>query len=144
MHPILNNIAGVFSTKRSLYRMLESECRYNLSLLGLVKDGLEEQDPSHLLIFSRLVTEHLEVFIKEDRLYNSLEGLLTGITLDFVDAENQMDVHKIILVYNSIRILKLLPELNGKEGMRQFRFAERSSNLKKNLVEIIKVLNSNK
>lgn len=120
--------------------MLESECRYNLSLLGLVKDGLEQQDPSHLLIFSKLETEQLEIFIKEDSLYNSLEGLLTGITLDFVDAENQMDVHKIMLVYNSMRILKLLPELNGKEGMRQFRLAERASNLKKNLSEMIKVL----
>jgi hypothetical protein len=140
MRPILNNIAGVFSAKRGLYRMLESECRYNLSLLGLVKDGLEQQDPSHLLIFSKLETEQLEVFIKEDSLYNSLEGLLTGVTLDFVDAENQMDVHKIMLVYNSMRILKLLPELNGKEGMRQFKLAERSSNLKKNLSEMIKVL----
>jgi hypothetical protein len=140
MHPILNNIAGVFSVKRSLYRMLESECRYNLSLLGLVKDGLEQQDPSHLLIFTKLETEHLEVFIKEDRLYNSLEALLTGVSLDFVDAEKQLDVHKIILVYNSIRILKLLPEFNGKEGMRQFRLAERASNLKKNLSEMIKVL----
>ena len=120
--------------------MLESECRYNLSLLGLVKDGLEQQDPSHLLIFTKLETSQLEVFIKEDSLYNSLEGLLTGVTLDFVDAENQMDVHKIMLVYNSMRILKLLPELNGKEGMRQFKLAERSSNLKKNLSEMIKVL----
>jgi hypothetical protein len=109
-------------------------------LLGLVKDGLEQQDPSHLLIFTKLETNQLEVFIKEDSLYNSLEGLLTGVTLDFVDTEKQMDVHKIILVYNSIRILKLLPELNGKEGMRQFKLAERSSNLKKNLSEMIKVL----
>jgi hypothetical protein len=140
MHPILNNIAGVFSAKKSLYRMLESECRYNISLLGLVKDGLEQHDPSHLLIFSKLETEHLEVFIKEDSLYNSLEGLLTGVTLDFVDAENQLDVHKIMLVYNSIRILKLLPEFNGKEGMRQFKLAERSNNLEKNLSEMIKVL----
>jgi hypothetical protein len=128
------------STKRkNLFRNLLLECRYNLALLDLISEDLEEDDSVYLEVFRKLEKIQLQEFTKVFHIKDSVASAMVNVVFDDIeDKKYQTDLISNILV--RIHVLNVIGQLHNTRGLKQIKYKTRAQNLKRKIVELIKYL----
>ena len=128
------------STKtKNLFRNLLLECRYNLALLDLISEDLEEDDSVYLEIFKKLEKSQLQEYAKVFHIKDSVASAMVDVVFDDIeDKKYQTDLISNILV--RILVLNVIGQLQNTRELKNIQYKTRAQNLKRKIVELIKYL----
>ena len=111
------------------------KCSYNLAILDLLRDDLEQDEAIFLEIFRKLENEQLQEFAKVIHIEESIAAALVNNALDDIDESNyQKDLISNILV--RIHVLNVIGQLHNTRGLRNIQYKTRAQNLKKKIAEL--------
>lgn len=137
----LSSILFGASKKKKMLRNLLLECSYNLAILDLLRDDLEQDDLIFLEIFRKLENKQLQEFAKVIHIEESIAAALVNNALDDIDESNyQKDLISNILV--RIHVLNVIGQLHNTRGLRNIQYKTRAQNLKKKISELKEYLSN--
>jgi DUF1009 family protein len=137
----LSSILFGASKKKNMLRNLLLECSYNLAILDLLRDDLEQDDSIFLEIFRKLENKQLQEFAKVIHIEESIAAALVNNALDDIDESNyQKDLISNILV--RIHVLNVIGQLHNTRGLRNIQYKTRAQNLKKKISELKEYLSN--
>lgn len=137
----LSSILFGASKKKKMLRNLLLECSYNLAILDLLRDDLEQDDSIFLEIFRKLENKQLQEFAKVIHIEESIAAALVNNALDDIDESNyQKDLISNILV--RIHVLNVIGQLHNTRGLRNIQYKTRAQNLKKKISELKEYLSN--
>ncbi len=115
------------SFQKTISRLLKLECRYNLSVLNLIKDDVNQFSKSHLELFPLLESEKIEFFILNKNLQDSALLKIKDLFLKEDNDNKSGELLENILL--KIKILKAISKLSDENEYKKFQLKRRAKNL---------------